>query len=53
MKLNSMIQSIGMTKRQLRSMLIDEGLYYAGSTLLESYVMGALAHPHMDGRKHW
>lgn len=24
----AMIQSIGMTKRQLRSMLIDEGLYY-------------------------
>ena len=32
-----------MTKRQLRSMLIDEGLYYAGSTLLASYVLGALA----------
>ena len=39
----AMIQSIGMTKRQLRSMLIDEGLYYAGSTLLASYVLGALA----------
>ena len=25
----AMIQSVGMTKRQLRSMLIDEGLYYA------------------------
>ena len=32
-----------MTKRQLRSMLIDEGLYYAGSTLLSSYILGALA----------
>jgi len=39
----AMIQSIGMTKRQLRSMLIDEGLYYAGSTLLVSYILGALA----------
>lgn len=39
----AMIQSIGMTKRQLRHMLIDEGLYYAGSTLLASYVLGALA----------
>lgn len=39
----AVIQSIGMTKRQLRSMLIDEGLYYAGSTLLASYVLGALA----------
>ena len=39
----AMIQSIGMTKRQLRSMLIDEGLYYAGSTLLASYVLGAFA----------
>ena len=39
----AMIQSIGMTKRQLRSMLIDEGLYYACSTLLASYVLGTLA----------
>ena len=39
----AMIQSIGMTKRQLRRMLIDEGLYYAGSTLLASYVLGTLA----------
>lgn len=38
----AMIQSIGMTKRQLRRMLIDEGLYYAGITLLASYVLGAL-----------
>ena len=39
----AMIQSIGMTKRQLRRMLIDEGLYYAGSTLLAAYVLGTLA----------
>jgi len=38
-----MIQSIGMTKRQLRRMLVDEGLYYAGSTLLISYILGALS----------
>lgn len=39
----AMIQSIGMTKRQLRRMLVDEGLYYAGSTLLVSYILGALS----------
>lgn len=35
----AMIQSVGMTKRQLRSMLIDEGLYYAVSTLFVSYIL--------------
>ncbi len=39
----AMIQSVGMTKRQLRRMLVDEGLYYAGSTLLISYILGALS----------
>lgn len=39
----AMIQSIGMTKRQLRNMLIDEGLYYAGITLAASYILSALA----------
>lgn len=39
----AMIQSIGMTKRQLRRMLIFEGLYYAGITLLASYMAGAIA----------
>ena len=39
----AMMQSIGMTKRQLRTMLIYEGLYYAGGTLLASYSLGALA----------
>lgn len=38
----AMIQSVGMTKRQLRSMLIHEGLYYAVSTLLVSYILSAL-----------
>lgn len=37
----AMIQSVGMTKRQLRSMLIDEGLYYAVSTLFVSYMLSA------------
>ena len=38
----AMIQSIGMTKRQLRCMLIDEGLCYAVSTLAASYLLGTL-----------
>ena len=37
----AMIQSVGMTKRQLRSMLIDEGLYYAVSTFFVSYILSA------------
>lgn len=39
----AMIRSIGMTKRQLRRMLVFEGLYYAGITLLTSYIAGAIA----------
>ena len=38
----AMIQSIGMTKRQLRSMLTFEGLYYAGLTLAASYLCGSI-----------
>lgn len=38
----AMIQSIGMTKRQLRQMLIFEGLYYAGMTSIAAYILGAL-----------
>ena len=38
----AMLQSIGMTRRQLLNMLIDEGLYYAGITLALSYVLSAL-----------
>lgn len=37
----AMIQSIGMTKRQLRLMLMFEGLYYAGMTLIASYILGS------------
>ena len=38
----AMLQSIGMTRRQLRNMLIDEGLDYAGITLVLSYLLSAL-----------
>lgn len=38
----AMLQSIGMTRRQLRNMLIGEGLYYAGITLVLSYLLSAL-----------
>lgn len=38
----AMLQSIGMTRRQLLNMLIGEGLYYAGITLVLSYVLSAL-----------
>ena len=39
----AMIQSVGMTKRQLWQMLTFEGLCYAGLTLLAAYILGALA----------
>lgn len=39
----AMIQSIGMTKKQLCRMLVYEGLYYAGITLVCSYLISALA----------
>lgn len=38
----AMMQSIGMTKRQLRRLLIFEGLDYAWITLVLSYVLSAL-----------
>lgn len=38
----AMIQSVGMTKRQLSRMLIIEGLYYAGLTLGISYIASSL-----------
>lgn len=37
-----MLQSIGMTKRQLRNMLICEGLDYAVLTLLASFLISTL-----------
>lgn len=39
----AMIQSVGMTKKQLCRMLVYEGLYYAGITLAVSYAVSALA----------
>lgn len=39
----AMIQSVGMTKRQLCRMLVYEGLCYAGITLAASYLISALA----------
>lgn len=39
----ALIQSVGMTKRQLRQMLAFEGLFYAGLTLLAAYTLGALS----------
>lgn len=39
----AMIQSIGMTKRQLCQMLVFEGVDYAGITLLLSYIVSAFA----------
>lgn len=38
----AMIQSIGMTKCQLRGMLTYEGLYYAAMTLAAAYILGAV-----------
>ncbi|MDE6984519.1 MAG: ABC transporter permease, partial [Lachnospiraceae bacterium] len=39
----AMMQAVGMTKRQLRRMLICEGLDYAAITLIVSYSVSALA----------
>ncbi len=38
----AVIQSIGMTKRQLCRMLMFEGGYYAGMTLVMSYILSIL-----------
>lgn len=39
----AVMQSVGMTKRQLHRMLVNEGLYYAGLTLLFSYLISSFA----------
>lgn len=39
----AMIQSVGMTKKQLCRMSVYEGLYYAGITLAASYLISAVA----------
>jgi putative ABC transport system permease protein len=38
----AMLQSIGMTNRQLHKLLIYEGLYYALATIAASFLLGAL-----------
>ena len=39
----AVIQSVGMTKKQLCRMLAYEGLFYAGLTLAASYLISSLA----------
>lgn len=39
----AVMQSVGMTKKQLCRMLVNEGLYYAGLTLLFSYLISAFS----------
>lgn len=39
----AMLQSIGMTKKQLKAMVVLEGLYYSALILLTTLVFGALA----------
>lgn len=38
----AMLEAIGMTKRQLRKMLVLEGLYYAGGTIIFSLSLGCI-----------
>lgn len=42
MLLQAMLQSIGMTGRQLKQMLSYEGLYYAVGTIMVSLIVGVL-----------
>ena len=39
----AVIQSVGMTKKQLNRMLVNEGLFYAVLTLVASYLLSSLA----------
>ena len=39
----AVIQSVGMTKKQLNRMLVNEGLFYALLTLAASYLLSSLA----------
>ena len=39
----AVIQSVGMTKKQLGRMLVNEGLFYAVLTLAASYLLSSLA----------
>ena len=38
----AMLESIGMTKRQIIKMLTLEGIYYAGFTMISSLLIGML-----------
>lgn len=38
----AMLQSLGMTKKQLLKVLIYEGLYYCGATIVLSFAMGVI-----------
>lgn len=39
----AMLQSIGMTDRQLKLMLVAEGIYYAAFTSITSFILGVLS----------
>lgn len=38
----AMLQSIGMTTKQLKNMLSFEGVFYAGATILVSFILGSI-----------
>ena len=44
-----MLQAVGMTGRQLKKMLVTEGLLYAGATVLLSLVLVFLLEPLVGG----
>lgn len=39
----AMLQSIGMTKKQLKTIVVEEGLYYSALILLTTFIFGTLA----------
>ena len=45
----AMLQAVGMTGRQLKKMLVTEGLLYAGATILLSLVLVFLLEPLVGG----
>ena len=45
----AMLQAVGMTGRQLKKMLVTEGLLYAGATVLLSLVLVFLLEPLVGG----
>ena len=46
----AVIQSVGMTKKQLNRMLVNEGLFYAVLTLVASYLLSSLPWALWSGR---